>query len=325
MPEPTAVLAPTRGDDVDGGWQAVSILSRATTAAATSTRPTLLYDGCGPDVITAVTDALQFTVYDPNPGPNTLCEPPRGSGPRRWSPTPRRPPKPGPLRRHASGIAASAGPDSGRQGRGRKVSAGGVRFGPQVTDTAAPPVCREWGGSLLSPLRQARPQVRLPPLPCPVVPLPPRLLPAAIAAACTVLALTACGDSDQLPAHTPPPATTPAQVPFTIRAQFELRLGQFVWNTGQGCWGYFAYTDVRAGTTVTVADASGTTVAMGKLDQGQTVMDTDDPTRAQSCLWTVDVPAVPSGRAFYSVQIGDRSPQRFPEAELQQRVTLGPL
>ena len=145
----------------------------------------------------------------------------------------------------------------------------------------------------------------------------PRVL---LAAAALVLALAGCGAS--APAATAPlTKATKKPLPLLVRGTFSLSLPGFVWNPGV-CTGTGGYDDIDADTTVVVTDNAGTTVAIGKLGAGQPVRDPDDPSRAQTCMYTFDIPNVPSGRHFYGIEVGHRGRVQFTEAQLGERVQL---
>lgn len=130
----------------------------------------------------------------------------------------------------------------------------------------------------------------------------------------TTLTLTGCA-TDPKPANQPAaPATTRAPLPHLIR-------GAFVWDIGEGCWGFGQLADITAGAKVTVTDGAGAVIAMGALDAGTVTMQANDK-RAELCTWTFKIPDVPSGRGFYAVQVGSLPAEKFPEADLSKMITL---
>jgi hypothetical protein len=90
-------------------------------------------------------------------------------------------------------------------------------------------------------------------------------------------------------------------------------------NSSQGrCAGSGGYEDMDAGTSVTIFDASGTTIATSTLDKGT-------PTDAvgSSCLFTFEA-QVPSGD-FYAIEVSHRGKVTFTKAEMHDGpvLTLG--
>lgn len=83
------------------------------------------------------------------------------------------------------------------------------------------------------------------------------------------------------------------------------------------CQGMGGYQDIRPGTSITVTDATGTTIGVGSLLQG--LMIGSGATRTCSFPFAVEVPA---GKSFYGVEIAHRGRVNFPEADLRKPVQL---
>lgn len=145
------------------------------------------------------------------------------------------------------------------------------------------------------------------------------ILPAVLLAA----ALTGCSSNGgSEPGAKPEPSTSRAPLPLLVRGTFSLELPNFIWNPGV-CAGRGAHDDITAGTKVVVTDNTGATVAVGALDQGQPVLNPDDGTRAESCMFTFEIADVPSGRGFYGVEVSNRGKVQFKEADLGSPLQLG--
>ncbi|MBW0118526.1 hypothetical protein I4J48_25105, partial [Pseudonocardia sp. KRD-169] len=69
------------------------------------------------------------------------------------------------------------------------------------------------------------------------------------------------------------------------------------------CAGYGGYSDIGAGTSVTVADATGTVVATGRLDSGRS--------SAGDCVFPFSVAEVPGDSDFYRVEVSHRGEVTF--------------
>lgn len=148
------------------------------------------------------------------------------------------------------------------------------------------------------------------------------LLPALLLTA----ALVGCAsDSEPEPAGKPSPSTSSrASLPLLVRGTFSLELPNFIWSeTTHTCVGRAAHDDIAANTQVLVTDPAGTNLAIGQLGAGQPVMNPDDATRADSCMFTFDIPNVPSGKGIYGIEVSNRGKVQFKEADLRDRITLG--
>jgi hypothetical protein len=87
---------------------------------------------------------------------------------------------------------------------------------------------------------------------------------------------------------------------------------------GSPCLGTGGYSDIGPGTSVTVRDETGKTVATGSLDDGRPM--------GTSCVFPFSMDEVPSGSNFYEVEISHRGGVTFSREELDERgasVSLG--
>lgn len=142
---------------------------------------------------------------------------------------------------------------------------------------------------------------------------------AAAVALTAVAAVAGCGTTTS-PAT--PTTTAPAPLPLLARGTATLILPHFQWDPGAGCWGVGTHADVTGGGQVTVTDATGAVVALGKLDPGTPSMSADDPTRARLCLLTFRVPDVPAGKGFYTVTVGAHPGVKVTEADMGEPVAV---
>lgn len=123
------------------------------------------------------------------------------------------------------------------------------------------------------------------------------------------------------------PAATAAPGPagtFVIDGLVRLTEG-FTWQsqTDQRCWGIGGYADIAGGAQVTVMDAGGRKLAVGKLDTGGAEgIKTDG--RASSCVLKFKITGVPAGVGPYGVEVSQRGVNSYTETELTKTVlTLG--
>ncbi len=100
---------------------------------------------------------------------------------------------------------------------------------------------------------------------------------------------------------------------FTITGKVLLTASGATFN-GVMCRGKGGYEDMRDGAQVTVTDAAGATIALGKLGGGLS--------GGSSCDFPFEVANVPSGHAFYGVTVGGRKGLQFNEVQARQPVTL---
>jgi len=67
------------------------------------------------------------------------------------------------------------------------------------------------------------------------------------------------------------------------------------------CIGRGGYSDIHTGTQVIVTDATGSTLALGRLTDGELTSDLD------VCRYEFKVTGIPGGHDFYGIEIGHRS------------------
>lgn len=79
-------------------------------------------------------------------------------------------------------------------------------------------------------------------------------------------------------------------------------------NPGDICTGHDGYSDILGGTGVTVSDATGATIALGRLDSGRI--------GGGNCNFTFEVADVPTGKRFYGIEISHRGVVKYPEQDL---------
>lgn len=110
---------------------------------------------------------------------------------------------------------------------------------------------------------------------------------------------------------------------FEVKGELTLDGGdRGIQPADMGCAGASGYSDIAEGTAVTVSDATGTTVALGRLDHGRN----DGSLGRQQCSFTFVVAGVPAGKGFYGVEVSHRGRVQYTEAELTSRplkLTLG--
>lgn len=81
------------------------------------------------------------------------------------------------------------------------------------------------------------------------------------------------------------------------------------------CHGTGGYSDLQDGAQVIVTDPAGKTVALGTLGEGVEATVT-------SCLFPVNVPAVPTGLQFYGVAVTHRGSVQYSPEQLKTGVSL---
>jgi len=87
-------------------------------------------------------------------------------------------------------------------------------------------------------------------------------------------------------------------------------------TTGETCFGDGGFDDLVAGSQVKIADASGKTLALGKLDPGKY-----DATYG-TCTFAFNVAGTPAGLSFYGVTVGHRNGPQFTYAQMQAGPSL---
>lgn len=73
------------------------------------------------------------------------------------------------------------------------------------------------------------------------------------------------------------------------------------------------YDDVKAGAQVVITDASGKTLALGKLGDGTAVGASSE---TADCRFDFTIYDVPGGSSFYGIKVGTEQSQQFPAAAL---------
>jgi hypothetical protein len=86
-------------------------------------------------------------------------------------------------------------------------------------------------------------------------------------------------------------------------------------SSGSACSGRGGYSDIHAGTGVTIADASGAVVATGSLQSGRASSST-------TCDFTFTVPDVPAGEDFYQVEVSHRGTLTYTADQLRAGLAL---
>jgi hypothetical protein len=130
------------------------------------------------------------------------------------------------------------------------------------------------------------------------------------------------------PKAAPPPSVAASSASFTASGALVLKRGEFSWNSAADptCQGLNGYSDLRAGTQVTVTDASGKKLAIGVLAKGNAgdfSTEADGTQRAASCSLPFAVSGVPRGVGPYGIEISHRGVQNYNEAQLDSGVILG--
>jgi hypothetical protein len=109
---------------------------------------------------------------------------------------------------------------------------------------------------------------------------------------------------------------------FTLKGTFTLTDG--VSSVGDNCRGTGGYDDISIGTSVTVYDAAGTTVATGSLGTAE-YESVADGGILDMCTFQVSVPDVPKGSRFYSVEVSHRGRLQLTADEAQNAGFSGSL
>lgn len=178
---------------------------------------------------------------------------------------------------------------------------------PQRAHSTTPPI--EFGEAAAT-MQQApaRPRIGLP------------LFAASIAAAIAVGVGIGYAAFHNAPAKTTPTAAIASVTSagtFPLTGTFTLQRGAFI-NEAPTCQGYTGYTDIAAGTPVTVADQTGQTIAVGHLDTGAVQGGAE---RATACQFTFRID-VPDGKPFYQVTVSHRGTQNYTATQAKQGIAL---
>ncbi|WP_204354852.1 hypothetical protein [Mycolicibacterium llatzerense] len=107
------------------------------------------------------------------------------------------------------------------------------------------------------------------------------------------------------------PRETPK--PFTLNGTLMLNSASGA-TTGQGCHGTGGYRDIAPGTSISVADETGTLLAKGALGSSHG--------ESGSCYMPFSIDDVPSGKKFYKVEVAHRGEVNYTEAEAKQGISL---
>jgi hypothetical protein len=143
-------------------------------------------------------------------------------------------------------------------------------------------------------------------------PLRPGWVIPVVASLVALLAIAAGIAAWALLRPTAAPASSSAGT-LTIQGGLTLNASLSVLNLDDlHCEGMDGYDDIRAGTSVTVADASGATIAVGKLGDGR--LNGSGFTR--TCGFVFTVADVPAGKGFYGIEVSHRGRMTYAEADV---------
>ncbi|AGL19474.1 hypothetical protein [Actinoplanes sp. N902-109] len=134
---------------------------------------------------------------------------------------------------------------------------------------------------------------------------------------------------EKTPAAHAEPATSRTAATMVVRGELTLGPGDFTvyaqtqGMTGETCAGTGGFSDIAEDAPVTVTDATGTVVGVGKVIGSRPAG--YDGTRNTQCVLLFSVSKVPTGRGFYGVEVSHRGAIRYAEADLAKDVqqTLG--
>lgn len=110
----------------------------------------------------------------------------------------------------------------------------------------------------------------------------------------------------------------PAKSAKTMDVVGNITLTDGVLNVdGVQCAGRGGYDDIRPGAQVVVTDAAGSTIALGELRGGHF--------EGTSCVLEFTVRGVPTGQAFYGVEVSHRGRLQYTEIQVREflRLSLG--
>lgn len=130
-----------------------------------------------------------------------------------------------------------------------------------------------------------------------------------------VMALAGCGKGDA-PAAPPTPASMNITGTLTLRTTSIGTGSADLPTDGSPCYGTGGYSDIADGAQVTVTDAAGKVVGLGKLSAGAYQTD--------SCVFPFTVSGVVSGSQFYGIEVTHRGAVRYQGAAVKSpALTLG--
>lgn len=105
--------------------------------------------------------------------------------------------------------------------------------------------------------------------------------------------------------------------PIDIHGTLTLRSGSQVVDAME-CTGSDGYDDIAKGAQVTITDAAGKTIAVGKLGRGQRVAGAQ---YFGDCQFPFSIKA-PGGESFYGVEVSHRGVTRYSAADAGHAITL---
>ncbi|GAA2873688.1 hypothetical protein GCM10010472_33700 [Pseudonocardia halophobica] len=110
-------------------------------------------------------------------------------------------------------------------------------------------------------------------------------------------------------------AASSMDVTGTFRLVDDGYYGYGGFSSGSVCSGGGGYSDIHAGTGVTIANAAGAVIATGSLSPGRASSST-------TCDFTFTVPDVPAGEDFYQVEVSHRGTLTYTADELRAGLGL---
>jgi hypothetical protein len=108
---------------------------------------------------------------------------------------------------------------------------------------------------------------------------------------------------------------TGSQEPFTLAGSLALTRG---YDGSTACGGSGGFADIVTSAPITVTDAAGATIALGRLDPGVV--------RTGGCIFEFRIEKVPGDKDFYGVEVTHRGVLKYTRAEAmsgQIRLTIG--
>lgn len=145
------------------------------------------------------------------------------------------------------------------------------------------------------------------------------LIAAGVAAAVLLVAAGAVGALLLTSDKSPVDVVKAVAGPKSFRVTGTLTLQDSDGYTGTStCAGKRGYDDIGQGAQVTVSDAAGATVAIGRLGPGEK--------QSFGCVFNFSVPDVPAGKSFYGIEVSHRGVLKYTEAEISTAnlaLTLG--
>ena len=132
----------------------------------------------------------------------------------------------------------------------------------------------------------------------------------------TAAVLVGCGGEE--PKATAEPTESAASTEpetFTVEGEMELWDGGLPLRDKGKCHGMEGYDDIRGVAQVIVRNGDGKTLAIGALEQGM-LQDYG------VCLFDFEVPGVPPGEKFYSVEVSHRGEITYDESDITSPIFL---